>query len=432
MLKVGLSQAAPGMVLGMPVYHPRRPGTVLLQSGVTLTSAVISRLGEMGVHTMWIRYPGLDFLTEYVNPAVMDAAQHVSGRIAEAFDGVLADTHARLDFGAYRNSISALLETIAENPRACLLVDELVDSGEPALRHATTVCLLSVLMGIKLDFYLVRERAKLNSGAARDVTSLGMAGMMHDIGMLRLEPEVLERWNQTHDQSDPKWREHVNLGFSMVRGGVEPSVASAVLHHHERFDGSGFPGETRNRETNRQSGSDIHVFARIVAAADVFDRLRSPASDPGSEAARTPATPTVRALKRLRELPQAGWIDPVVMVALQNVTPPYPPGTMVALSTGERGVVVDWSPLDPCRPVVQPLRRRQGDPGPGEAWGLPVDLRLARHVEVTECEGHRVREDNFYARYEGEFDLSRLALGLAPAERKDEILKVRKSRRRAG
>ena len=105
---------------------------------------------------------------------------------------------------------------------------------------------------------------------------------------------------------------------------------------------------------------------------------------------------------------------------------------MGSLSTGERGVVVDWSPLDPCRPVVQPLRRRTGDPGPGEAWGIPVDLRVSRQVEVTECEGHRVRDDNFYPRYEGEFDLSRLALGLAPAERKDEMLRVKKSRRRAG
>ncbi len=426
MLKVGLSQAAEGMVLGMPVYHPRRPGTVLLQAGVTLTDGVLMRLGEMGVHTVWIRYPSLDFLTGYVDPAVMGAARKVSGRIAEAFDTVQADTHAKLDFGAYRNAIASWLGAIAENPRAALLVEELVDAGEPALRHATTVCLLSVLMGLKLDFYLVRERAKLASGAARDVTSLGMAGMLHDVGMLRLEPGVLARWNATRDESDAAWREHVNLGFSMVRGGVEPSAASAVLHHHERFDGTGFPGEVRHREPVRQAGSDIHVFARVVAAADMFDRLRSPASDPGSDPADFPSIPTVRALKRLREFPLATRVDPVVMVALFAVTPPYPPGTMVALSTGERGVVVDWSPLDPCRPVVQPLRRRQGDPGPGEAFGLPVDLRVSRQVEVTECEGHRVREDNFYPRYEGEFDLSRLALGLAPAERKDQTLRVKK------
>jgi len=430
MLKVGLSQAAGGMVLGMPVYHPRRPGTVLLQAGVTLTEPVLLRLSEMGVHTVWIRYPSLDFLTGYVDPVVMDAARRVSGRIAEAFDTVQADAHARLEFGAYRNAIAGLLEAIAGNPRAGLLVEELVDAGEPALRHATTTCLLSVLMGLKLDFYLVRERSKLHSGAARDVSNLGMAGMLHDIGMLRLEPDVLARWNATRDQSDPAWREHVNLGFSMVRGGVEPSAASAVLHHHERFDGTGFPGEVRHREQLRQAGSDIHVFARIVAAADLFDRMRSPASDPGSDASQTPAIPTVRALKRLREFPHASWIDPVIMVALVAVTPPYAPGTMVSLSSGERGVVVDWSPLDPCRPVVQALRRRPGDPGPGESFGLPIDLRVSRQVEVTECEGHRVREDNFYPRYEGEFDLSRLALGLAPAERKDQALKIK--RRRAG
>src|SRR5690349_9315137 len=109
MLRVLLSQAAPGMVLGVPLYHPLRPGTILLRAGVALDEHTIARLREMRLREVWIRYPSLDFIAEYVNPAVLGAAHAVAEKISTAFDQVLADARAELDFFAYRDAVAALL-----------------------------------------------------------------------------------------------------------------------------------------------------------------------------------------------------------------------------------------------------------------------------------------------------------------------------------
>ncbi|HCT44936.1 MAG TPA: hypothetical protein DF699_06965, partial [Phycisphaerales bacterium] len=159
-----------------------------------------------------------------------------------------------------------------EDPDAALFIGEIADTGSPAIRHGANVGYLAMLMGLRLDFYLLRERSRLTPRLAKDVTSLGVAAMLHDIGMTRLKASVLKRWADEHDHTDPAWREHVDLGYEMVRGHVEPSAAAAVLHHHQRYDGSGFPVRKRNGKVAGLDGSSIHIFARILIVADLYDR----------------------------------------------------------------------------------------------------------------------------------------------------------------
>jgi HD-GYP domain-containing protein (c-di-GMP phosphodiesterase class II) len=278
----------------------------------------------------------------------------------------------------------------------------MADRAQPVLRHASSVCMLSVLMGLRLDDYLVIERSRLTSHAARDVASLGVGAMLHDVGMLRLDPEVVHVWQQTQDESDVRFQKHVFLGHELVREAVGPAASAVVLHHHQKYDGSGFPRRMRlDGGLEPLSGSEIHIFARIVAAADLFDRLRYP---PGAPPESAPL-PVVRALRTLRQQPYAGWLDPMVYKALLAVMPAYAPGTMVELSNGARGVVTEWFPDDPCRPCVQELR----DPGKDFARGAPAGerfvLRDTPGLQVVRAEGEDVSADNFYPTNPGEFDL---------------------------
>jgi len=270
------------------------------------------------------------------------------------------------------------------------------------LRHASSVCMLSVLMGLRLDDYLVSQRSRLPSQAARDVAALGVGAMLHDVGMLRLEPEVVHSWNLTQDESNPAFQKHVFLGHELVREAVGPAASAVVLHHHQKFNGSGFPQRRRlDGGLEPLVGSDIHIFARIVAAADLFDRLRYP---PG-EGPETPPAPVVRTLSRLRAQPYASWLDPMVFKALLAVMPAYAPGTMVELSNGAKGVVAEWFPDDPCRPSVQEV----GDPSKDFAKGAPRGRRYVLRdipgLHVVRVDGQDVAEDNFFPSIPGEFDL---------------------------
>ncbi len=398
------------MILAMPVTHPKAPEVVLLRENVALDAMSIGRLQEIKPPELWIKYPRLEFLAEYVSPHVFRACAQITHSIGHAFDDVSRTSGAKLEYHEYKRAVGDLLERLAEEPKAQIFIREIVDGGRPALRHATNVCMLSVLMGLRLEFYLLRERSKLGVAAARDVSNLGVGAMLHDVGMVRLDQETLARWNTTHDESDPEFRRHTQIGYGMVQGQVEPSAAAVVLGHHERYDGSGFPEKIlATGKSIIPSGSDIHVFARIVAVADVFDRLKHGSDAPGPNAGHIPAMPTVRALKLMQSPDWAPKLDPVIFKALLTVVPAYAPGSIVTLSNGKQGVVTDWTPLDPCRPTVEIINdlenpRDWEKAKPGEVYCL----RDYPDLSVVRAEDQDVSQDNFYPTKPGEFDLAKL------------------------
>jgi HD-GYP domain-containing protein (c-di-GMP phosphodiesterase class II) len=416
MLRVSLLHARPGMVLAMPVHHPRHPDVVLLKAGATLDAHCIPRLRELYVPEVWIRYPGLEDLVRFVDPQVLSAYRDLTSTVGVALDTAMVQSKVEMDFYIYKKAVMSVLDRLVGSPHATVFVTELVGGDRPFVRHAGNTCVLSILMGLKLEFYLVRERAKLSPVAARDISGLGVGAMFHDMGMTRLDPETLARWSETMDESDPKWQQHAQIGFDMVKSDLDPAAAAVVLHHHQRYDGTGFPkrgptiegmptGATmKGAKPVGLRGSEIHVFARIVACADLYDRLRHPAHTPGASSVEHPSIPAVRALNQMREAPYSRWIDPVVFLALLAVSPPYPPGSLVTLTDGRTGAIVDWSNLDPCRPTVEII-----DPdNPGGPRGQRLDLRKNTGIQIAAIDGEDVLADNFYPKHPSEFDLVRL------------------------
>ncbi len=394
MLRVRTAHAKAGMELAMPVFHPRRHDRLLLRTGVKLEKATIRRLREMNLPELWIKYPSLEVVSDYVNPAVFAKRATVTRQIADSYDSLSTHVDAELDFGDFREAMNGMITLLSEQPKSALFLSEIVESGQPGVRHASNVAFLSVLMGLKLEFYLMRERSRLGGAYAKKVANLGVAGMMHDIGMLRLDEDTVKRWEQTGDETDEAWREHVKIGYNLVRGELEPSAAAAVLHHHQKFDGTGFPFRTTfGGDQVPMQGSQIHIYARVIAAADLFDRLLHA---PGRQEAGTdaPPTPVVRVLSRMQQKPYRDWVDPVVLSGLISVAPPYPPGSVVRLSNGVKGVVVSWAAGDPCRPEVMEISESldaSGDHGEGAR----IDLREYPRLCVAEIDGEDVVEDNF-------------------------------------
>lgn len=402
MLRVPTNAAKPGMVLALPVYHPRRHDTMLLKAGMELDDRSIKRLGEIRLRELWIRYPGVEFACEYICPAVFEAQAALTWQIGRALEAVSSGAFATLEYSEYRAAIAGMLSRLIASPAAAVITQELVGREDPALRHASNVCLMSVLMGLKLEDYMVQQRVRLGAQAARDVTSLGVGAMFHDVGMLRLDPAVNRRWAETADESDADWRRHVTVGFELVKDAIGPAAAAGVLHHHQRYDGSGFPRRP-HKDGGEQglSGSDIHIYARIIACADLFDRMRFP---PGAPEGSAPV-PVARVLRRMQQDPYRRWIDPMVFMALLAVVPAYAPGTIVKLSNGVSGVVVEWFPDDPCRPTVQTLEGPPFDSRTPPRPGRRYMLRLEPSLYVAGAEGEDVTSDNFYPRSPGEFDL---------------------------
>ena len=100
----------------------------------------------------------------------------------------------------------------------------------------------------------------------RDAIALG--GPLHDIGKLTIPDEVLLKPGRLDEHELAQIREHPEAGARMLRG--VPTLAPAlpcVLHHHERWDGGGYP--------HGLAGDAIPRTARILAVADAFDAMTS-------------------------------------------------------------------------------------------------------------------------------------------------------------
>ncbi|MBX3385310.1 MAG: HD domain-containing protein [Phycisphaeraceae bacterium] len=396
----------PGMMLALPVLHPHKPGHVLLKPNATLDDYGIKALEELGIHELWIQYPQTEFLLRYSNPNLIRAHGRLASRLGDCFDRLSGDIFAQFEFGEYFGAVRGLMEAILENSEAAIFLGSLLDAPSHLLTHSSHVCYLSLLMGLKLDSYLITERPRIDPRRAQNVENLGIGALFHDVGVLRLAPEVMERWFAQRDENDPEFRRHVSYGFDLVRGRLPATASAAVLHHHQRLDGSGFPSRRRLQGPARAlAGREIHIFARIVAIAEYFERLRHPPKPTGLLGRREHRpVPTVRALAGVLREVRARRLDAVVFKALCACVPAYAPGTFVTLSDGRSCVVTGWVPNQPCRPTVNPVLGFDVD-GEELRLGDPIDLSRRRDLMIVEADGQRVERDHFEPQTPGEFDL---------------------------
>jgi hypothetical protein len=380
-LIIGIDEARAGMTLAAPVADPEDPLRDLLNRGYCLEDAVISRLREVGVHSLYVDYPGLDDLDRHLLPQLSPVRSTMYRQICDTMRRVEDRTAPGVSFPDYYATTYEMVTTLMSQGAHPVYMEKIGGLGADAVSHATTVAHVALMLGLRLEKYLIQQRARLDYQHAREVVNLGVAGMLHDIGKMKLPPELRERCELDAGDhglpadDDPNarelWESHARLGYEMLRGGVECSAATAVLHHHQHYDGTGFPAvpqrpepskPTEPREPAPLKGRDVHVFARILYVADLYANLARP---PRSNKRRG----NLEVLHILRTQ-YAKWMDPVVFAALQSVAPPFLPGSKVVLGDRSTAAVVAVRAADPYVPVV-----RRFKPGGDELVGPELDLR---------------------------------------------------------
>jgi diguanylate cyclase (GGDEF)-like protein/putative nucleotidyltransferase with HDIG domain len=103
--------------------------------------------------------------------------------------------------------------------------------------------------------------------ASDDVELIRLAASLHDLGKLAIPEEILRKPAALTDAERLVLERHPQIGFRMLETlGVEP-IAEWVLHHHERWDGVGYPSQL--------GGEEIPLGARVIFVADAFDAMTS-------------------------------------------------------------------------------------------------------------------------------------------------------------
>ena len=110
--------------------------------------------------------------------------------------------------------------------------------------------------------------AKLSGKDEKECEDIYYAALLHDIGKIGVPDEIINKKGKLTDEEYEKIKEHTTIGKDILSSIVEfPYISIGAHHHHERFDGRGYPGKLK--------GSDIPELARIIAVADAYDAMTS-------------------------------------------------------------------------------------------------------------------------------------------------------------
>lgn len=251
-----------------------------------------------------------------------------------------------------KRSVQSIVDQVLTNQMAIVGMTTLSNFDEYTFTHSVNVCILSVVFGHKLGL----DRHQLYE--------LGLCGLFHDLGKMRIEPGVLRKPGAL---TAPEWaemRQHPTRGLLamfQIRGfGDLPLRQMLVAYeHHMKVDLSGYPRVRRAREPG--------LFTRLVSVTDTFDAVTS------SRSYRTRAWTPDTVLYNMRDQPAWG-LDRVLVKAFINATGIYPVGTLVVLSDKRIAVVIEHNPEQPLAPVVKAIADENGRP---LAEPLRLDLAAA-------------------------------------------------------
>lgn len=155
-----------------------------------------------------------------------------------------------------RMALARTEETLVERMAAALAAT--VEERDPyTAGHEERVAAIATAMAVDLGW------------DDADVARLNLASRVHDLGKIRIPAEILSRPGRLNDGEMALVRQHSQTGYDILRSaGFPEELSLIVLQHHERLDGSGYPGNLR--------GDRICAGAKVLAVADVAEAMTSP------------------------------------------------------------------------------------------------------------------------------------------------------------
>lgn len=232
-----------------------------------------------------------------------------------------------IDLAPVHELAENLQGSVFRNPNAMACLGRIREKDNYLLEHSVN---LSVLMSIF-------GKAMKHPPEVLQQTVVG--ALLHDIGKILTPDEILHKPGRLTPEEFEVMKQHALDSYKILAGteGIGELTLLTAGQHHERMDGSGYPGGL--------CGDEISIYGRMVAIADVYDAITS------NRVYHSAMTPT-QGLKKLLEW-SGDHLDPELVRQFIRCIGIYPVGSLVLLESGRLGVVIEGNEEDQRLPVVR-------------------------------------------------------------------------------
>lgn len=272
----------------------------------------------------------------YINQvSVGRELQNVSMRFEEAQDtakSIMSGLRVSraLDINNARAVVNDCVESVLRNESALMLLTRIKNQDEYTAEHCINVSILAAAFGKHLGMI------------KGEIQNLALCGLLHDVGKTRIPNEVLNKPGRLTSEEFDLMKNHAVHGRTilMSTGAALHSAVDVAFSHHEREDGKGYP--------RGLPAEKIPYFAKIIALVDTYDAITS-------KRVYQKALASMHALEIIHKN-RGTQFDAELADEFIQMIGVYPPGSIVEMTNGEVGIVVDSDPEHKLKPKVLMVR----------------------------------------------------------------------------
>jgi HD-GYP domain-containing protein (c-di-GMP phosphodiesterase class II) len=344
MKKIAVSELAPGQRFSHPVYMDQ--DNLFVPEGLPIKERDIERLRKWGVKEVLSEGDPISddpqqafnsfFLKAFTNPvqrAITREYGAIQEKLMEFFGRVRASQKVEQDVvNKLVDRLFRMLDSGTNDVIQYMLYGMQGETGD--VENAINIALLAALMGRKMQ--MTRHR----------ILALVTASLLHDIGMLRISPEIVNKQGKLTPEERRQIQSHPIHSYRIITKELSfgDDVGVPALQHQERWDGAGYP--------RRLAKDAIRLEARVIAVADSFVAMVS----------NKPYRTSMIGYTAIRNLlsDNGTRFDPEVLKAFIQVLGIYPIGSIVLLSDSSVCRVLENRSAAPLKPRVKVIIDAEG------------------------------------------------------------------------
>ena len=347
---VSISMLRPDMVLAKAIYYK---DCLVLREGLTDLQRFKRSLKNLGIEYVYVKDAQSDGIEipDAISEETRVNCKRILRRTIEEFEN-----HSVVDLTEMTQTIHTIIDEILKKPDIQVSLNDISATDEYTFSHSVSTTVYSLLIAKQLNYSLSM------------MEKLAIGTLLHDTGKVMLDNEVLnKKGSLTSDEFDHVKR-HTILGYNLLKKCPSVTELSRIiaLQHHERMDGTGYPGGYK--------AGELHEFSRIVAIADVYDALVS------DRCYRKRWSPN-NAVNYLVEHADTKFDIKLVSILIKQIAI-YPNGSLVRLSDNTTGIVKEQNKNFPLRPIVRIITDVNGN----DVTPYEIDLMNVLSVTILESE----------------------------------------------